>query len=68
MRKKLAAVLAVLALVAAMSIVPGQSALAQGPGPEIRDCRARFLPNRGAKDFTGFVACVMTALAEIPRP
>ncbi len=65
MRKKLAAVLAVLALAAAMSIVPGQSALAQRGRSSAAQCHAEFLVTR---DFARFFKCLMvsTGRPEIP--
>ena len=56
MRKKLAAVFAVLALVAAMSIATGQSALAQGQGRSPEVCAA-FLFGLDS-NFALFIACV----------
>ena len=60
MRKKLAAVLAVLALVAAMSIVPGQSALAQRGRPPGKDCRELLKPPVNLEEIAAFIVCVLT--------
>ena len=60
MRKKLAAVLAVLTLVAAMSIVPGQSALAQGPPAKGKVCLDLLRGGRpSAENIAQFIACVL---------
>ncbi len=67
MRKKLAAVLAVLALVAAMSIVPGQSALAQRGPPPREKCFQHLTPPVSFADIAAFVFCVLTG-EEPPEP